>query len=61
VRAALAIEARWNTSWWDSVLLASAVATGCTHFLTEERQSAPVIEGVRIVDPLVTAPEAVLG
>ncbi len=60
VRAALAIEARWNTSWWDSVLLASAVAAGCTHFLTEDKQSAPVIEGVRIVDPFVVTPEAVL-
>lgn len=61
VRAAINIEARWNTSWWDAVLLASAVAAGCTHFLTEDMQSAPVIEGVKIIDPLVVAPEEVLG
>lgn len=60
VRAALNIEARWNTSWWDSVLLASAVAAGCTHFLTEDKQSAPVIEGVKIIDPFMIAPEDIL-
>lgn len=61
IRAALAIEARWNMSWWDALLLASAVAAGCTHLLTEDKQSAPVIEGVKIIDPFVVAPEAVLG
>ncbi len=60
VRAALNIEARWNTSWWDSVLLASAVAAGCTHFLTEDKQSASVIEGVKIIDPFATEPGEVL-
>jgi predicted nucleic acid-binding protein len=61
VKAAVAIETRWGTSWWDSLLLASAVAARCTHFLTEDRQSAPVIEGVKIVDPFTVTPEAVLG
>jgi predicted nucleic acid-binding protein len=60
VRAALAIEARWKLSWWDALLLASAVAARCTHLLTEDRQRAPVIEGVRIVDPFATTPDAVL-
>lgn len=60
VRAAVAIETRWRTSWWDAVLLASAVAARCTHFLSEDKQSAPVIEGVQIIDPFVVAPEDVL-
>ena len=55
------IEARWRTSWWDAVNLASALAARCTHFLTEDAQSAPVIEGLRIIDPFTTAPEELLG
>ena len=58
---ALDIEARWKTSWWDAVNLASALAAHCTHFLTEDAQSAPVIEGLRLIDPLFIAPEDILG
>lgn len=58
---ALELEARWKTSWLDSVLMASALSASCTHFLTENAQSAPVIEGLRIIDPFAVAPEDVLG
>jgi predicted nucleic acid-binding protein len=61
IQHALDIEARWRTSWWDALHLAYAVSARCTHFLTEDAQSAPVIEGVRIVDPFTAAPEDVLG
>lgn len=60
VRHALVLQAHWRLQWWDAVLLASAIAGGCTHFLTEDAQSAPTIEGVKIIDPFVVAPEAVL-
>lgn len=61
VRRAVEIETQWKTSWWDALLLASAVSAKCTHFLTEDRQYAPEIEGVRILDPFAVAPEDVLG
>lgn len=61
IAAALRLETRYGISWWDAVLMASAVAAGCTHFLTENRQSAEVIEGVRLLDPFSTPPEALLG
>ncbi|MBL8551421.1 MAG: PIN domain-containing protein [Hyphomonadaceae bacterium] len=60
VRAAVAIETRWKTSWWDAILLASAAAARCTHFLTEDTQSAPEIAGVRILNPFQAAPEDIL-
>ncbi len=61
VRRALdLIEAR-HMSWWDALLLASAIGAGCTHFLTEDSQGAPTIEGVQVIDPFVVTPEAVLG
>ncbi len=53
---ALEIEQRYRASWWDAVLLASAIGAGCTHFLTEDGQSAPVIEGVKIVNPFASEP-----
>ena len=58
VERAMAIETRWKTSWWDSVLLASAVGGKCTHFLTEDDQGAAAIEGVIILNPFETAPDA---
>ncbi|HVY85510.1 MAG TPA: PIN domain-containing protein [Caulobacterales bacterium] len=60
-RRALALEARWRLHWWDAVLLASAISAGCTHLLSEDAQSSPIIEGVQIIDPFQVAPEAVLG
>lgn len=61
VMRALDIEARWRLSWWDAMHLSYAVSRRCTHFLTEDAQSAPTIEGVKIIDPFVAAPEDVLG
>lgn len=61
VRRALALAKRWRLSWWDSLAIASALAAGCTHFVTEDGQSAPTIEGLQIIDPFVVAPEDVLG
>jgi len=60
VRAALALCAKWRLAWWDSLIVASALAAGCTHLVTEDGQSAPVIEGLAIGDPFVVAPEEVL-
>jgi predicted nucleic acid-binding protein len=61
VRRALDLVEARRMSWWDALLLASAISAGCTHFLTEDAQGAPVIDGVMIVDPFVVAPESVLG
>jgi predicted nucleic acid-binding protein len=61
VRRALdLIEAR-RMSWWDALLLASAIGAGCTHFLTEDTLGAPTIEGVAIIDPFAVTPEDALG
>jgi predicted nucleic acid-binding protein len=61
VLRALEIESRWNIAWWDAMHLAYAIGAGCTHFLTEDAQSAPTIEGIRIVDPFHVAPEDLFG
>ena len=61
VAAALALTRKWRLSWWDSLIVASALSARCTHLVTEDGQSAPRIEGLHIVDPFQITPEEVLG
>lgn len=61
VERALDLEARWRLQWWDAMHISYAISRGCSHFLTEDAQSAPVVEGVRIVDPFTALPEDILG
>lgn len=53
VEHALFLRKEHQLGYWDALNLASAIAGGCTLFLTEDAQSAPVIEGVRFEDPLL--------
>lgn len=51
---------RLSYSWWDCLLLASAVELGCTHFLSEDLQDGQMIDGLTIVDPFAHSPQQVL-
>jgi predicted nucleic acid-binding protein len=51
---------RYRYSWWDCLLLASAVDLGCTHFLSDDLQDGQAIEGLTIVDPFAHSPEQIL-
>lgn len=42
---------RFNYSWWDSILLASALELHCSHFLSEDLQDGQVIDDLTIIDP----------
>lgn len=44
-------------SWWDCLLLASALELGCTHFLSEDLQDGQSIAGLTIVDPFAHSPD----
>jgi len=39
--------------WWDSLLLASALLTGCDVFLSEDLQHGRRIGGLRILNPFL--------
>lgn len=58
---AWAIEDRHRLNFWDAHLLASALAAGCTIFLSEDMNGGQKIDTLTIVDPFVVAPEEVLG
>lgn len=56
---------RYRYSWWDCILLASAIELGCTHFLSEDLQDGQRIvavdgRGLTIVDPFAHSPDQIL-
>lgn len=53
------IHAATRYSWWDCLLLASALELGCKFFLSEDLQDVQAIEGLTIVDPFAHSPEQV--
>jgi predicted nucleic acid-binding protein len=53
---------RLRYSWWDCLLLASALGLGCTHFLSEDLQDGQRIEdsggkALTILSPFAHSPE----
>lgn len=52
VLEALRLRDRHQLQFWDALNLATAKAAGCTLLLTADAQSAKVIEGVRIENPI---------
>jgi predicted nucleic acid-binding protein len=48
---ALAIKQRRNLSYWDSSIVAAALALGCRELYTEDMQHGLVIDGLRLVNP----------
>jgi predicted nucleic acid-binding protein len=57
VENAWAIESRFQLSWWDALVVASAQQQGCSYLLTEDLQHGLQIDGVRIVNPFLVSPE----
>lgn len=49
-----------SISIWDSLIVQSAVESGCTVLLTEDLSHGEVLDGVRIVDPFQGEEEEVL-
>ena len=60
VWAARRIRASFGYSWWDCLLLASALELGCKYFLSEDLQDGQTIEGLTIVDPFAHSPDQIL-
>jgi predicted nucleic acid-binding protein len=52
VRDAMQISARYQTSYYDALLLAAAKAHGASFLLTEDLQAEQVIDGVRVLHVL---------
>jgi len=64
LQRAWAIQERYRLSWWDSLIVAAAGASGCRILLTEDLQDGQLFDGVRVVDPFGSPnrkPQEVLG
>lgn len=58
---AWSLQDRHQLSFWDALLVASALAANCSVFLSEDMNGGQKIEGLTIVNPFTTGPEALLG
>ena len=52
---ALALQARWQFSFYDSLIVAAALEAGCKKLLSEDLQHGQRIEGLRIENPFRAA------
>lgn len=53
LQSALAIKARYALSYWDSAILAAALAAGCTQLHSEDLAHGRDYDGVRVVNPFL--------
>lgn len=60
VDEACRLHLRYRHSWWDCLLLASAIELGCTHFLSEDLQDGQQIDTLTIVNPFAHSPQQIL-
>jgi len=52
---AIDISVRWKYSFYDSLIVASALQSGCSVLYSEDLRHGRRIEGLRIVDPFAKA------
>jgi predicted nucleic acid-binding protein len=50
------IQDRYRLSFWDSLIVASAHASGCEYLLTEDLQAQQDVDGVVVVNPFLRQP-----
>lgn len=55
--AAWMLQDRFELSWWDSLIVAAAKASQCSHLLTEDLQHGQDLDGLRVVNPFRLSPE----
>lgn len=51
------LEDRFSLSWWDSLVVASALELGCDDLLTEDLQDGHSFDGLIVKNPFLHAPE----
>jgi len=53
VRDAISLHRRYQTSYWDSLIIATAKRCHCSRLITEDLNHDQEIEGLRIFNPFV--------
>ncbi|MDR2147277.1 MAG: PIN domain-containing protein [Tannerella sp.] len=58
VKQCIAVREKYRYSWWDSLVLASALENDCAIVYSEDMQSGQIIENkLRIINPFTESPE----
>ncbi len=52
-RSGLAIRARYQFSFYDSMIVAAALSAGCSRLLTEDLQHGQIVDGLTIENPFL--------
>lgn len=56
VAAAMQVEARYQVSYWDALIIAAALAAGCSTLYSEDMQDGQVFEGrLTVKNPFLAA------
>ena len=51
IEKAMDLKSIYNYSFWDSLILSSAILSKCSFLLSEDLQGGQLIEGLKIVNP----------
>ena len=53
IRHSLALQGRYQISYWDAAVLAAAMELGCTKLYTEDLNHGQAYESVQVINPFV--------
>jgi hypothetical protein len=56
---ASSLQERFSLSWWDAMIVASALEQGSDFLLSEDLQAGQNLDGMLVVNPFATLPAAV--
>ncbi|KPJ84554.1 MAG: twitching motility protein PilT [Gemmatimonas sp. SG8_17] len=61
IEGAWVVQDKYRLSWWDALIVSSALAASCSYLLTEDMQDGQIIDTMRVVSPFAHSPEELLG
>lgn len=54
------VQDRFHFAWWNCLIAAAALIGGCTHLISEDFSHGQRIDGLTVINPFRTEPEAIL-
>jgi predicted nucleic acid-binding protein len=57
---AWAVQDKYKTSWWDSLIVTAAHSAGCRYLITEDLQEGQVFDNLQVVNPFLHSPDSIL-
>src|SRR4030042_4734222 len=57
IEGAWRLQDNYHLSWWDSLIVSAAQASGCHYLLTEDLREKQKLENVTIINPFHLSPE----